>query len=123
VLRWVDEHEQIQSAGEIVELQRRLQHLAPPLPGVNPLLAKPVPSDRLLTESKQITDAVADLEPGDQVVYVSWIEETPIDSSLRVSSGDIERLLTQEIVISESEHRLLVKKPDYLGNSRWEPSR
>jgi hypothetical protein len=79
-----------------------------------------VPTDRLLTEIKQITDAVAGLEPGDHVVYVSSIDETPLDTSLRVSSDEIERLLTEEVLVSESEHLLLVKRPDYLGNSRWE---
>ena len=33
---------------------------------------------------------------------------------------DIEALLTQDVVRTENELTLLVKKPDYLGNSMWE---
>jgi hypothetical protein len=120
MLRWLGEHDKLETRGEVVALQRELQDLVPQLPGGNPLLALPVPSDRLLLEVQEITNALNELEPGETVIYVSPLDTTPLATDLRLSSDEIEDLLTQEVVPSENELHLLVKKPDYLGNSRWE---
>jgi hypothetical protein len=67
-----------------------------------------------------LSSAVLELRDNDSAVFISRIEETRIETRLRLTKDDIEFLLTQETIRSENELVLLVKKPDYLGNSKWE---
>ncbi len=58
--------------------------------------------------------------PSDSAQFTSIIQTLRINTSFRLNPDEIEILLTQETVRSTTELVLLVKKPDYLGNSRGE---
>lgn len=119
-LRWLERHPTIESRAQIIELQQQLLSEVPPVPAGHLFLPAPVPPAALLEDLRSLSDAVSELQPGDQALYEAAGESTPISAPFGLSSEKVEELLTQEIVVSESELLLLVKKPDYLGNSRWE---
>ena len=120
LIRWLDAKERLESRADVSQLQSELLQLAPEMAGPEGLLATPVPAARLLVGVQLISEALRDLQAGDSVLYVSAGDSTPVTSSLDLSDEDIEHLLTDEVIESVGELVLLVKKPDYLGQSKWE---
>lgn len=118
VLRWLDGKQAIEGRADILQLQAGLIEIAPEAAGV--LLVEPIAPERLLNDIKLLTEATQDLRPTDSVRYVSERDATALPTDLRLSSDDVEKLLTEEVLQSDSRTLLLIKKPDYLGNSRWE---
>jgi hypothetical protein len=80
----------------------------------------PIPTSSLLGSLQQVGDAVANLRPGDSVVYSSHAGRTEVNREFRLLSDQKERLMSDEITSSEATLVLVVKKPDFLGSSRWE---
>ena len=120
ILRWLDGRRSIRDRQELVQLQQDLIALTPQ-PITQLLPPAPIPPARLLEGIKRIVDATEELRDTDTVRYVSPQEaETALPRELRLTSEDVEQLLTQEVIRTESRLQLLIKKPDYLGNSRWE---
>lgn len=120
LLKWLERNPEITSRSQVLELQGELLDIVPiPTPG-NLQLPAPVPPAALLEDIKAIAEARDELQPGDSAVYEAGGDSSPVQAPVTLSSERIEQLLTQEIVITEHEMLLLVKKPDYLGQSRWE---
>jgi len=120
LLQWLDGRHGIHNRAEVVELQRELVDLAPHSIEDRLLPPAEVPLERLLADIEQISVAVVELKGDDAAYFVSAGDTTRIETGIRLTSDEIELLLTQETVSSDTELVLLVKKPDYLGNSRWE---
>ncbi|MDX2193035.1 MAG: hypothetical protein NW201_06755 [Gemmatimonadales bacterium] len=120
MLRWLEDHPEVSSRGDVLELQQELMSDRPQLPSNQLLLPSPVPPAILLGDIRTLSEALVELQPGDSARYISDEESTLISAPRGLSNERIEELLTQEVIVSETEALLLVKKPDYLGNSRWE---
>ncbi len=120
LLKWLDGRHTIQTRAEVVDLQRELVALAPHSVQDRLLPPADVPLDRLLADIERISAGVAELRAQDSAYYVSATEATRVETGIRFTSDEIELLLTQETATSDAELVLLVKKPDYLGQSRWE---
>lgn len=120
LLKWLDGRPRILSRAEVVELQQELRALAPPLMTDRLLPPAPVTVEDLLWDMEAVSRAVVDLAPGDSAKFISQGETSRIETRLIVTEREIESLLTQEVDKSTTEMILLVKKPDYLGNSMWE---
>jgi hypothetical protein len=118
ILRWLDGKDRVESRTEVLELQREIAQLAPS--AIELLPAGTVPIDRLLQDVQLILIGVSELRPGDSAILISAIDATPIEQGLKITSDDIATLLTDEVTATQAEMTLLVKKPDYLGQSRWE---
>jgi hypothetical protein len=119
MLRKLEDKDKISSRTEIIELQEEIAALAPPVPQ-ELLPPGTVPPARLLADIQLISIAVSELRPEDSAALVSAVDATPIEKRIRVSNEDIVQLLTQETTSSEAPMMLLVKKPDYLGQSKWD---
>ena len=120
LLKWLDGRHAVQTRAEVVDLQRELVALAPHSVEDRLLPPADVPLNRLLADIERISVGVVELRPDDSAYYVSASEVTRVETAIRLTSDEIELILTQETVTSDSELVLLVKKPDYLGQSRWE---
>lgn len=119
ILRWTDGKDRVASRADVLSLQKEIAGLAPAVPR-ELLAAGAVPVERLLKDVQLISIAAAELLPEDSAALISAIDVTPVEKRIRVSDRDITQLLTQQTTTSESPMTLLVKKPDYLGNSKWE---
>jgi hypothetical protein len=73
-----------------------------------------------LIDIQLVSIAVSKLQTQDSATLVSSVDATEIEKRIRVTDEDIVQLLTQETTSTEAPMTLLVKKPDYLGNSKWE---
>jgi hypothetical protein len=60
------------------------------------------------------------LTPGDKAQFVTDEGRVPINTSFRVTAEQIEEILTRERITNELEMILMVKKPDFLGDSMWD---
>jgi hypothetical protein len=118
-LRWLDDKEHISNRSELLQLQASLAELNPSEPA-DVLLIEPVPAAKLLHDARLLVAATEDLRDTDIVTYVSDADETKLSRALQLSSEEVESLLTDEVVRSNTRTLLLIKKPDYLGASRWE---
>lgn len=63
--------------------------------------------------------SIACLGQGDKVVFSSIYGEVRLERQTHISNEIIENLLVAKSDVSESNALLKVKKPDYLGESRW----
>lgn len=73
-----------------------------------------------MVDMQLISIAVAELQSHDSATLASAIDVTPIEKRIRITDEDIAQLLTQDTTSSKAPMTLLVKKPDYLGNSKWD---
>lgn len=119
-LRWLDGKSTIGSRAELSELQRDLLAIAPPPVAGDLALPEPIPPRALLDDLKRVGEALKQLGPGDAVTFVSDDEATAAPIQFRLDDARIEEILTEAVTESTSELVLLVKRPDYLGNARWE---
>ena len=118
ILRKLDGRPRITSRAEVIELQQELVELAPR--EIHMLPPAPISTEDLLWDIEAISSAVAELNQTDSAKFISRFDETRIETRLRITADDIEFLLTKETASTTSEQLLLIKKPDYLGNSMWE---
>lgn len=120
ILRWLDGKSTIDGRSELSELQSGLLAIAPtPIEG-DLALAEPVPPRALLDDLKRLGDAFKQLGPGDAATFVSGDESSDAPLQFRLEEAKIEEILTEAVTESTSQLVLLVKRPDYLGKSRWE---
>ena len=119
LLRRVEGKPRITDRRDILGLRDELHALAPST-GDSLLPPAPLPVDRILWDLEALSRAVSQLREHDSATYISAQQETRIETRLVVTPVDIESLLTESVVESDTTVNLLVKKPDYLGNSMWE---
>lgn len=74
----------------------------------------------LLQGMQKISSSLANLSPDDDATYITPTEQARFNLSFRLAPESIEDLLAREILESQSEMILKVKKPDYLGESMWD---
>ncbi len=80
----------------------------------------PVASRTLLGDIGNIQEALTYLGDEDEASYLTSTSEVSFNRNFSVSPEIVENILTKEIIESNSTMILKVKKPDYLGESKWE---
>ncbi len=118
VLSWIDDDTTPKS---LPDLRKDLQRLASEtdvrrLPDYSP----PDPSG-LIDAAQKIQTAKEYLGPEDRVYFESDSEKLEIDISVRLDPDQLYELATKEtILLPPATMILTVKKPDYLGLSKWD---
>ncbi len=75
---------------------------------------------RLLSGIADISNAVSKLEEKENIYYHIEDKEISFNLNFKFDESSIEDLLTSETITSNTEMILKIKKPDYLGDSKWE---
>ena len=116
VIRWVDK-----DAKSLDELRTEIQIIAAET-DVRRLPAYAPPSYPALIKGAQDFQAVKDhLIEGDRAKFLTRDSEFEINLSVRMSLENIEALaVARTIKVPAHEMVLPVKKPDYLGDSKWQ---
>jgi len=120
IINWCSERNEIKNREEIKTLEKSIEELAPNtnlelLPAHSPL-----ETSTLLSDINSIKDSLSNLEEEDTAILVSQQGTSQFNKKLIISEDIVKELITKEIIASESERILKVKKPDYLGTSKWE---
>jgi hypothetical protein len=81
----------------------------------------PLKQRKLLDSLKDVSLSLSPLIEGDSVKYISLDHgESVLNLKFRLSSENIEDLLTRETIVKQGEKVLKIKKADYLGDSMWD---
>jgi hypothetical protein len=120
VISWCGGRTQIENRTEVVELQKELHQLAESSDlKVLPAYAQVELRD-LVSDIRDIKNALSCLIEADQATYIAELGTVTFNPRLEVPDLVVEEILTKEKIASKGERILKIKKPDYLGNSKWE---
>lgn len=119
IVRWLRDNDKVENIEQVRALEGELIKLAEST-GVKRIPAyNPIDTRKLLSHINEMQNAVQVLDERDTVRYESPFGSVDIPRSLHVNETLIRELLTREILISEDVRIVKVKKPDYLGKSKW----
>jgi hypothetical protein len=81
----------------------------------------PVPTSEIARSVELIADAVKPLSGNDSMKYLSS-SALPVEfnRSFDVVPESLTNLLVNESLVNDAQMILMVKKPDFLGDSKWE---
>ncbi len=120
VLDFINKRESITNIEEIklleegiIELSENSQIKTINIPGN-------IDRNKLLLGISKISSAISRVEDKEQISYQTDEDEVVFNLSFNFNEEQIEDLLTAETITSVSEMILKIKKPDYLGDSKWE---
>jgi len=109
----------VESLEEITGLQRKLLHLAEASPLSTRTICGPVSQRELLEGVDKFQLPLRELMVADKAYYLLNEESSSINLDLNISASQIEKILLGEVLENEQEMILKIKKPDYLGDSKW----
>ncbi|MDZ4164419.1 MAG: hypothetical protein U1C55_04770, partial [Smithellaceae bacterium] len=80
-----------------------------------------IPTRRLLHSVERISSSLSHLQKADDASYViSETEKVAFNLEFKLIPESIDDLVTKDKIVSKAEMILKVKKPDYLGDSKWD---
>jgi len=119
VVDWLDKRETIGSRKEIQELQDVIVSQAENT-GLNKIPAyAPPPASVILSDVTSMKNALDNLKNEDRALYLTDESERNFNHSFSITDEAVRDILTLKTITSEYAAILQVKKPDYLGNSKW----
>lgn len=119
VCDWLKEHPEITHLDEIQTLQERLQVAAAKTDARHLPFYRPIDNKDLLGVIAEIDRSISVLDQRDVVRYESRYGNIELPHTQHVHDNLIRQLLTKEILVSDDERIVKVKKPDFLGRSKW----
>jgi hypothetical protein len=119
VARWLSDNPQITSVDQIQSLQKELEVLAQQTGARHLPFFRPVDKRALLGKIAEIDRAITYLDPRDTLKYESSYGQVTLPHTQHVHETLIRDILTREVIDSNDERIVKVKKPDYLGKSQW----
>jgi len=120
ILDWCSQRDEIGSREEVKRLQDEVHALAEASDvKVIPSCA-PIEMTTLLSHITAIREALSHLAANDAASFTSAEGQSIYNRRLHVSEAVIQELVTRETIPTENERIVKVKKPDYLGTSKWE---
>ncbi len=120
VLDWLKERNEIASRDDVRVLENRLQKAGEETDiKLLPAYASPN-AERLLSDIHSIQESLGYLDEEDIASYEYDGKSVPLNKELNISNEVVREVLTKEVVKSSGERVLKVKKPDYLGSSKWQ---
>jgi hypothetical protein len=119
LLKWSEEHEEIKSIEQIREIEGELVELAEET-GIKHLPAYfPIEKKQLLSQINTIHNSLSVLDERDVIRYESEVGDIELSKKIGVSPSLVREILTREVLKSTGVRIVKVKKPDYLGKSKW----
>ena len=120
IVAFLRERNTISKTSEISELQAELLQLSNGVKSTRLLVHAPLSKKNLLSSIDKYQSAINELQPGDKLSYLYENSQLPLNTNFNIVADVRDELLTKETKVSQSEMILKIKKPDYLGKSKWE---
>lgn len=116
---WLGKNPEITSIEQVKVLEGELITLAEEtnikqIPAYNSLNTR-----FLLSQINQIKQAVNQLDEDDTVEYESIVGNASLPKNIVIDEDLIREILTRETIFSEGKRLVMIKKPDFLGKSKW----
>jgi len=119
ILKWCEENNEIESIEQIRALESEIISVAVETDAKHLPAYSSIETRALLTHINTIQMALKRLDDQDQLEYRSEFGTAKFNGNLAISHQIIRDVLTREVITSEGIRVVKVKKPDYLGNSKW----
>ena len=120
IIKFINNRDTIKSHSEVLELQDKLRPLANQT-NINTLGIYTPPNDKdLLLSIDKFQLASSELQAADNLYYLTRSSNLSVNRNFSISPESRDNLLVKETIKSEQVMILKVKKPDYLGESKWE---
>ncbi|WP_018882130.1 MULTISPECIES: hypothetical protein [unclassified Thioalkalivibrio] len=119
VIRWCEDKESIDDINEVRSLEEQIENLAHETDIKQLPAYSPIDRRSLLHHINSITNILRYLGEHDKLEYRSRFGSAYFNRNLGISADAIMDILTRELVTSREVAILKVKKPDYLGHSKW----
>lgn len=119
ILDWCQDRNAISDRAEVKQLETELDQLAQQTDIKQLPAYAPIDTPSLLGDIVAVNDALLPLQGNDAATFKSSEGSSRYNPHLVVSEGVIREIVTRERLSSTGERILKVKKPDYLGTSKW----
>ena len=119
LLSFLKDNPSIESAGQLLALENRIKALADSTQIRHIPLYLPPSRTQLLSNIVRLRRAVTYLAVDDHANFIFEETEIEIEKHVEISEKAMEEVFAKED-ISESELVVRVKKPDFLGTSKWD---
>jgi len=106
----------ISTKNEVLEMKRGIEKIAFEELGEKTSISK----TKLLENLCDLTDTMKQLDKEDKVLYISGNGSAVINRNFDLKISQIEELIKSDTEEVKSEITIQIKKPDYLGHSKWE---
>lgn len=120
ILDWCGERTEIVNLEEVKQLQSDIHKLAEQsdvklLPAYAPIA---IPT--LLADITAVHQSLSYLAANDEAMLSSTEGQSKFNAEFEVSQAMVQELVTREKIAAKGERIVKIKKPDYLGTSKWE---
>lgn len=119
VCDWLKENPEITTLDQVQTLQDRIQLAAEQTQARYLPIYRPLDNKNLLGVIAEIDRSISLLDQRDTVRYESPYGNVELPHIQHVHEDLIRQLLTKEILVSDDERIVKIKKPDFLGRSQW----
>ena len=120
VLKYIDGKTEITTKQEVEELENLLLQEAKETDVTHIPAYLPVNRKKLLFNVEKITKSLSYLDDNDKAIYITAKDKVTMNAKFSFVPDKIQDLITRETLKSQTEMILRVKKPDYLGESKWD---
>lgn len=119
IIQWIDKPESISTKSELRSLVDSIDKIADEEFG-DYNISPEISSGRFLNALNLISRSMKQMKDDEKAIYISAEGAIVFNKKFSLSEEDIELLITEDKIISATKEILIVKKPDYLGISKWE---
>jgi hypothetical protein len=120
MINWTERRTTVTAEAEIAELRQELLDAAAQTDILRIPTYTPIPSNEVVRSIQLIADALKPLGESDSVSYLSYEPTAEFNKSFQVVPDALTDLLVREVITSETQMILVIKRPDFLGDARWE---
>lgn len=119
IVKWCEAKEKIEDLADIQQLEDQIEKAAEETDIKSIPAYSSIDRKQLLSHINSIQNAMSSLEERDYIEYRSSVGNARFNGQLAISSKIISEWLTKEVHTTQGPRILKVKKPDYLGKSKW----
>jgi hypothetical protein len=119
IIEWEKKHSKVESPKEIEELRQEILDESARTDVLRIPTYLPLPSTDIVRSIELISEATKPAE-GDSVVYLSAQPPTELNRSFDATPELLLSLLARETIVGQEVMILVIKRPDFLGDSRWD---
>ncbi len=119
VLDWCSEREEIKDRNEVKLLEASIHRLAEESDIKRIPAYEPIDTSSLLSDISSINNALDVLIEEDTATFETIEGVSTYNPRLDIAQDVVRELITRETIVSEAVRIIKIKKPDYLGSSKW----
>lgn len=121
IINWTEERTEVISEEELTSLQQSILNEAAATEVLRIPMYNSISTRQIAQSVELVSNATKFLGSSDSIKYLSG--DSPavnFNQSFNVVPGSLTELLVHESLTNEAQMILMVKKPDFLGDSKWE---